>query len=53
MKIHEQLKKGVNLTFKEGLSSEYIDLVTKILKFDPEERLPLIKVFDHPWVVHF
>jgi hypothetical protein len=23
------------------------------LKYEPSERIPLIKVFDHPWVKHF
>ena len=39
--------------FKSGLSSEYKDLVTSILKYDTNERIPLIKIFDHPWVRNF
>ena len=41
------------IRFKPGLSNEYKDLVNSILKFDTTERLPLIKVFDHPWVKNF
>jgi hypothetical protein len=35
------------------LSNEYKDLVNKILVYETDERLPLIKVFDHPWVKNF
>jgi hypothetical protein len=35
------------------LSKEYKDLVNKILVYETTERLPLIKVFDHPWVKNF
>ena len=41
------------ITFKPKLSQEYKDLVEKFLKDDPDERIPLIKVFQHPWVLYF
>ena len=41
------------IRYKPGLSAEYKDLVNSILKYDTTERLPLIKVFDHPWVRNF
>jgi hypothetical protein len=41
------------IRFKPGLSNEYKDLVNKILVYETTERLPLIKVFDHPWVKNF
>ena len=44
--------KGV-VRFKPGLSDDYIDLVNSILKYESADRLPLIKVFDHPWVKNF
>ena len=44
--------KGV-IKFKPGLTSEYKDLVESLLKFTPADRIPLIKVFDHPWVKNF
>ena len=50
--ISEKIMRGV-IHFKPGLSEEYKDLVNSILKYDTSERLPLIKVFDHPWVKNF
>ena len=47
--ISDKIKKGV-IRFKPGLSKEYKDLVNKLLDYDMTQRLPLIKVFDHPWV---
>jgi hypothetical protein len=41
------------IRFKPGLSEEYKDLVNAILKYECGERIPLIKVFDHPWVRNF
>jgi len=41
------------IRFKPGLSDEYKDLVNLILKYECAERIPLIKVFDHPWVKNF
>ena len=41
------------MSFKSKLSQEYKDLVEKFLKDDPDERIPLIKVFHHPWVLFF
>jgi hypothetical protein len=35
------------------VSDDYKDLVMKILVQDPSERLPLVKVFVHPWVLNF
>ena len=48
----EKIMKGV-VWFKPGLSDDYKDLVNSILKYEPVDRLPLIKVFDHPWVKNF
>ena len=41
------------LVFKKGLSLEYQDLVFKLLERKPNDRIPLIEVFDHPWVRSF
>jgi hypothetical protein len=41
------------IRFRPGLTEEYKDLVNQILKYETAERLPLIKVFDHPWVKNF
>ena len=44
---------GGNVKFGPDCSEDYKDLVRKILVQDPDERLPLVKVFVHPWVLHF
>lgn len=50
--ISEKIMRG-QIKFKPGLSEEYKDLVNSILKYETNERVPLIKVFDHPWVKNF
>ena len=50
--ISDKIMRGV-IRFKPGLSNEYKDLVNSILKYETTERLPLIKVFDHPCVKNF
>ena len=50
--ISDKIMRG-QIRFKPGLSNEYKDLVNKILVYETSERLPLIKVFDHPWVKNF
>ena len=50
--ISDKIMRG-QIRFKPGLSNEYKDLVNKILVYECNERLPLIKVFDHPWVKNF
>lgn len=50
--ISDKIMRGV-IRFKPGLSNEYKDLVNAILKYECSDRLPLIKVFDHPWVRNF
>ena len=50
--ISDKIMKGV-IRFKPGVSEEYKDLVNSILKYETTERLPLIRVFDHPWVQGF
>ena len=50
--ISDKIMRG-QIRFKPGLSNEYKDLVNKILVYETTERLPLIKVFDHPWVKNF
>jgi len=41
----------VDLKFPQHVSPEARDLVTRLLKRDPKQRLPLSKVKDHPWIV--
>ena len=50
--ISDKIMRG-QIRFKPGLSNEYKDLVNKILVYECNDRLPLIKVFDHPWVKNF
>lgn len=39
--------------FKRGLSREYKDLVQNLLIQNPEKRLPVVRIFAHPWVIFF
>jgi len=41
------------IAFKQKLSQEYKDLVNRFLKEDPDQRIPLIEVFQHKWVLYF
>ena len=41
------------IKFKSDASEEYKDLVLKLLVVDPRGRLPLILIFNHPWVLNF
>ena len=41
----------MKINFKTGLTPEYRDLVTKLLKYNAEDRLVLLQVFSHPWVM--
>jgi len=42
-----------NIKFKKTVSNEYKDLVNSLLQIDQSKRIPLIKVFSHPWVIAF
>ena len=50
--ISDKIMRG-QIRYKPGLSNDYKDLVNKLLVYETTERLPLIKVFDHPWVKNF
>jgi serine/threonine protein kinase len=41
------------IKFKSSCSEKFRDLVEKLLQYKPSQRLPLILVFDHPWIKHF
>jgi serine/threonine protein kinase len=40
----------VDLQFPKTMSAEAQDLVTKLLRKKPEDRLPLPEVANHPWI---
>lgn len=52
IEIGREIIKG-DVKFKKGCTEDYKDLVKKILVQNPDERLPLVKAFVHPWVLHF
>jgi aurora kinase A len=41
----------VDLRFPSHVSMGARDLISKLLRHDPNQRLPLIQVINHPWVV--
>lgn len=43
---------AVDLKFPVYVSADARDLITKLLKRKPEERLDLAKVLEHPWIVN-
>ncbi|KAH9831367.1 kinase-like protein [Rhodofomes roseus] len=43
----------VDLRIPPKVSPEARDLITKLLQYDPEKRLPLDEVRRHPWVVKY
>ena len=44
------LQKKMKINFKTDLSAEYKDLVYKLLAYQADDRMVLLKVFEHPWV---
>jgi len=49
----KNIAKNTRITFDSSLSPEACDLITKILKPDPRERLEMIEIFNHPWMKKF
>ena len=43
--------KQTEITFKKSLSPEAKDLLLKLLKFEPSERITLEQVFTHPFIL--
>lgn len=43
--------KNVNYSVPDFLSKNVTDLLAKILKLDPKERIPLSAILEHPWFV--
>lgn len=42
---------GVRLQFPVYVSTKARDLITKLLRYNPAERLPLDQVLQHPWIL--
>lgn len=40
----------VDVTFPPSMPEGAQDLVSKLLRYEPSERLPLAQVLEHPWV---
>lgn len=52
--IHGQMPfKNNELRFSSYVSDECIDLITCLLKKDPEERITINKIFSHSWIKKF
>ncbi|KAI1786844.1 kinase-like protein [Ganoderma leucocontextum] len=43
----------VDLKIPSKVSPEARDLITKLLQYDQEKRLPLVEVRKHPWIVKY
>ncbi|KAF7309438.1 Kinase-like protein [Mycena indigotica] len=43
----------VDLKFPPNITPDAKDLITRLLRYDPQQRLPLTEVQNHPWVVKF
>ncbi|KAF8630882.1 hypothetical protein AX17_005240 [Amanita inopinata Kibby_2008] len=43
----------VDLRFPSSVSADARDLISKLLQYDPQKRLPLTAVLRHPWIVKF
>ncbi|KAK1925790.1 serine/threonine-protein kinase 12 (aurora-B) [Papiliotrema laurentii] len=41
---------NVDLKIPSYVSAEAADLIKSLLKYDPEERMPLTEVLTHPWI---
>ena len=50
--ISEKIMKR-KIMFRKDISPELKDLILSILRIDANERIPLVKVFIHPWVKSF
>jgi serine/threonine protein kinase len=49
----DYIKKNKEFEYDENLSVDLLDLIKAILVPDPEKRMSLKKVFNHPWMKNF
>lgn len=54
------IKKNAEITYSSSISKEVgvidqqsIDLISKLLKVEPRERLTMAQIFNHPWIHHY
>ncbi|KAE9396278.1 kinase-like protein [Gymnopus androsaceus JB14] len=43
----------VDLRFPPGMSAEVKDLIARLLQHEPQDRIPLVDVLRHPWIVKY
>ncbi|KAJ7881171.1 kinase-like protein [Mycena leptocephala] len=43
----------VDLKFPATISADAKDLISKLLRYDPQERLALTEVLRHPWIIKY
>lgn len=48
--IEGNLEKYWKKTGGEALSGEFKDLITRMLNYDPEKRLSVDELINHPWM---
>ena len=52
----EALKNDIchlNINWPKNMDSDVKDLISKILKLDPEERIPLEEIIEHPFILKY
>ncbi|WVF69130.1 hypothetical protein IAT40_003904 [Kwoniella sp. CBS 6097] len=45
--------RNIDLHIPESVSAEAADLITRLLRYNPEDRLPLAEVAVHPWIKRY
>jgi len=43
----------VDLRFPLGISSEAMDLISRLLRYAPEDRISFNEVLTHPWIQRY
>ena len=49
----DYIKKNKEFEYDENLTVDLLDLIKNILNPDPEERLSMQEIFEHPWMKKF
>ncbi|WVQ65647.1 uncharacterized protein L199_003825 [Kwoniella botswanensis] len=45
--------RNIDLHIPDSVSPEAADLITRLLRYNPEDRLPLSEVLVHPWILKY